>query len=62
MLVQIDRLKKEFAADKTFLARDVCQYLQVSRQTVQRIVDWGLEHGRIERVGTGRNTHYKMTG
>ena len=58
--LELNQLAAAFAKPGTFTAAEARSELEVSRQTVQRIVDWALENNRLERVGDGRTTYYRL--
>jgi hypothetical protein len=59
MHLHFDKLKAVLGDASTFSAREARERLEISRQTVQRIVNWGIKVGKLERVGTSKDTVYR---
>jgi tetratricopeptide (TPR) repeat protein len=61
MHLHFQKLQSAFAPDVGFSAKSACARLQLSRRTVQRLLTWGLEQGRVEKPkGKKPFTIYKI--
>lgn len=61
MHLHFEKLQVAFASTPTFTAKDVRDKLGFARTTVQRLVNWGLEIGKLERLGARNATEYRLT-
>lgn len=55
-----ERLARHFGLERKFTSREAGEFMQVSRQTLQRIFNWALEHNRVERIGRSTSTTYQI--
>lgn len=60
MSLYFQNLKTIFSSTAEFSAAQVCEHLQVSRHTAQRIVNWGIENRLIERFGARKESKYRF--
>jgi hypothetical protein len=61
MSLHFETLQQALHGSPTFTANQARSQLKLARQTVQRIINWGLERGLLERLGVGKNVTYHFT-
>lgn len=57
--LHFDRLRLVLADKEEFRASEACEKLRLARQTVQRIINWALARGFIERRGSHKDVTYR---
>ncbi len=61
MSLHFESLVDAFKPSGEFTAKEARLRVGLSRTTIQRLVNWGLESGRLQRVGVGNHTFYRVT-
>lgn len=60
MSLQFAKLRAKYAPGKPFAAREARDQLKFSRATFQRLIAWGLDSGKISRMGERNDVQYKI--
>lgn len=61
MNLHFNNLRAAYGAGQMFSAKDAREILSLSRRTIQRLVNWGIENHKIESLDANRNaTKYRI--
>jgi len=60
MSLHFEDLKQKFSDASVFSAKEAKLKTGLSRTSVQRLINWALENGKIEKVGEKNSTAYRL--